>query len=304
MRTIQEVGLEILENNPSSMYILCGPEIGIKEKYIEQLASFYGDKVEVDKVSDILNIMRTKHILPLSPKLYVVRYDDDFISKLNDNTENEIKNTKIIGTVVCIYENSKHINKISKYLPNYSVSIDIVDPKFVKVYIKSEFTNISSNLVDLVVNISANYSQARNICRAIDSIPKDYFDGLSDYDISKLFGYSYTSNESLIKEAIASRNFKFFVDMLDAFEGDINNLFYTILSTMIDLEKCKCSSVYDSPLQKYSKLWKLEDIYNMFMHSYEQLKIVRSNSISDVNNLLIFLAGLLPYQTIPSLEMI
>ena len=41
MRTIQEVGTEILTGTPAKMYVMIGQEYGIKMKYIKILANHY-----------------------------------------------------------------------------------------------------------------------------------------------------------------------------------------------------------------------------------------------------------------------
>ena len=77
---------------------------------------------------------------------------------------------------------------------------------------------------------------------------------------------------------------------------------YTLLSTLLELEKIKCSKYSDSPLREYAEFWSLSDIYNMFCHTYEELKKTRSYSNADYKDHLIYLFGLLQYSAIPSLE--
>ena len=110
MRSIQEVGKEVLEGNPKSFYIFAGPEYGIKVRYIQLLCKHYNSNYECyDKVSDVLDMMSVKHLVPLQPKVYVVRYDESFLSTLSPNTEHKIKSYNIIGTLICIYEQQKHV---------------------------------------------------------------------------------------------------------------------------------------------------------------------------------------------------
>ena len=85
MLSIQEVGTEILTHNPRKLYIMVGQEYGIKTKYIDILAEHYGRKEECLSMSSIIDIMNTKHIIPLQPAVYVVRYDDSFITDLSDS---------------------------------------------------------------------------------------------------------------------------------------------------------------------------------------------------------------------------
>ena len=304
MRSIQEVGLEILNNNPAPLYFFCGTEIGIKEKYIDIITKHYGDAVEVERLADVLQLMRTKHLIPLKPKLYIVRYDEEFISTLADKIKHEIGAIKIIGTIVGVYESSKHMSKLDKYLGNYSVSIDTVDPKFVTVYLHQDFPGIPDRFVDIAVRSSANYSQARNMCRAMNAADKEKLYAMSDSEIANIFGYTRLSTENQIKHGVAARNFKYLVDVIETFEGETDAIFYAILSTMIELEKCMTKKYTDSELKEYLKLWTVPDIYYMFVHTYQQLKKLRSSSVNDPKNLLMYLISLLPYKSIPSVEVL
>ena len=168
MRSIQEVGSEILNNIPDKFYAFTGSEYGIKRKYIEILSNFYkGSVIEADSVVDILNMMSTKRIIPLVPSLYVVRYDDSFISYLDSNTSNKIKRCNIIGTVVCLYETSKDENRLEKYIPDYTVSISSVSSRFVFKYLKSDFPSIPDRLVEFSAKYCDNYSHAYNVCKSM-----------------------------------------------------------------------------------------------------------------------------------------
>ena len=107
--------------------------------------------------------MQKKHIIPIQPKLYVIRYDDNFISSLDAQSEYTIKNLNIIGTVVCIYEDDKHQSKLDKYLSNYTVQIPSVDIRFMTKYLHDDFPKLSDNVIDIVCNITSNYNIAYNM---------------------------------------------------------------------------------------------------------------------------------------------
>ena len=100
MRTINEVGMEILSGNPKGFYVFLGPEYGIKCKYIDSLKQHYGDLKEYPSVNSLLKMFNTRRLIPLSPCVYVVRYDEDFLSSLSEKTKSTIHKTNFIGTVV------------------------------------------------------------------------------------------------------------------------------------------------------------------------------------------------------------
>lgn len=301
MRSIQEVGKEVLEGNPKSFYIFAGPEYGIKVRYIQLLCKHYNSNYECyDKVSDVLDMMSVKHLVPLQPKVYVVRYDESFLSTLSQNTEHKIKSYNIIGTLVCIYEQEKHVQKVSKYLPNYTVSIDCVSPQFVKKYLHLDFPGLADELVDIAIECSHDYGQARLICQAMKSVDASELLKLSEASIRELFGNHNVGTEFQLKMSIACRNFKYCENIINNMP-DVSKAYYTILQTMIDLEKIKTSKYSDSPIRKYSKLWTMSDIYNMYQITYEELKQSRSLSF-DIRDSLTKLFCLLCFKSIPSKE--
>lgn len=294
--------MEILTDRPKKFYVFGGVEYGVKEKYLEHLTNFYsGKRKEVASVNEIISLFSKKHFIPLEPTLYVVRYDETFIASLNEATAEKIKRLKIIGTVVCIYENTKHIAKCDKYLPNYTGSIDSLDNKFLKKYLTADFPSLSSNMIDVAIEISENYGHAKNICRSMSHAGQSIHK-MDRETLKKLFGYVDTSTENQIRQGVAARNFSALAKMADRYPESADMMVYTILQTMIELERCKTSRYADSDIKKYAKNWSFEDIYFMFVNTYEELKKLRSMSISDPYNSLIYLFGLLKYNPIPRKE--
>lgn len=302
MRTIQEVGLEIFNNNPAPLYFFVGSEIGIKEKYIEIIRDYYGESVSANSLTDLFKMMKTRHLVPLKPKLYVVRYDDDFISTLNDKTAKDISNINIVGTIVAIYENSKISTKLDKYLSNYTVPVERVADNFVESYLQQDFPDLSKRFIELAVKHSTNYGQAKNICRSLSACDRKHLSKLTDEKIADLVGYTRLSTETQVKYGLASRNIPYLMNVIDTFDGEADSILYTMLSTLIELEKINGRKYTDSDLKEYSKCWDLEDIYNMFMQCYTCLKTLRSASVSEPKNILYYIASLLAYRPIPAVE--
>ena len=302
MRTIQEVGLEIYNKAPAKFYVFTGIEIGIKEKYLNMIADIYGVKSEVDTVESAFAVFKRKQLIPLSPKLYVVRYDDSFLSSLTDKAADMIDKLNIIGTVVLIYETDKQVKKVTQYLDKFCVSIDTVSPNFVERYLHSDFPGIADRFVKLAVAHTSNYGQAQNMCRSMRASNQAELFKLTDDQIVSLFGYNNKSTENQIKHGVASRNFRALLSVVSDYDGDVDTILYTILSTLIELEKIIDRNYSDSEPQPYVKYWKLEDIYYMFMNTYDKLKQLRSMPVADPKNLLVSLIALLPYSSIPSEE--
>lgn len=301
MLTIQDLGMQILNHTPQKFYIFGGTEYGIKMRYLEEIEKHYGEAEEHTSVADLLNLMSTRHIIPLSPKLYVVRYDEVFQSQISEKLANKIKHCNILGTIVCIYSSPKVVTKMDKYLPEYTATIDAVSPQFVFKYLKSDFPDLPDRLINVALKCSTDYGQAKSICNSMTfdvvNIRK-----LQDTEIERIFGYQTLSTQTQIRQGIAARNFNYLLDVVSRYDGELDNILYSILQTMVDMDKLMTSKFGNSDIRDYVKLWKPQDVYYMFMHAYSELKKLRSNSSYDVSNSLIYLFGLLKFQSIPSIE--
>lgn len=302
MRSIQDVGVEILGNNPSKFYIFTGSEYGIKNKYLETLKTFYGDMKEVETVQTVIDMMSVKHMIPLPPALYVVRYDDAFLSTLTQDVASKLAKLNIIGTLVCIYDDvTKKVDKLDKYLPEYTVNITAVDKQFLVKYLHTDFPGLPDRLITISANIADNYCDAQNICRSMMLSDLNKLSAMLDADIVSLFGKSHSYNELDIKIGIAARNFNRVIKVLANYPGESDTVLYTILGTMVELEKLKTNLYAESPLREYTKRWTHKDIYNMFMHTYDALKKLRSYA-TDTESIIVYLASLLKFSEIPDVE--
>lgn len=302
MISIQDLGLSIMSDNPKSLYILGGQEYGIKDSYITRLTSFYKKKEEYPSVKAVVDFLSVKHLVPVEPALYVVRYDESFVSSVNAEMVQKINKLKIKGTIFCIYEEKKSIDKLDKFFPNNVCTVDAVNPKFVAKYLHTDFPELSDRFIELATRCSKSYGHAKTICRSMLSANPSVINSMTDAQLAELFGCSNSSVESDIQLAIAARNFALGVNLLEDYSGDLNNIMYTFLQTMIDMEKILTSKYSDSPLKEYAKIWKIQDVYHMFMNTYSQLEELRRNTSTDIKSSLVYLFGLLTFQDIPSKE--
>lgn len=303
MITIQTLGKEILSNNFRKFYVFCGQEYGIKKKYLDIIKSAYkGNIKEISSMKDFIQMMKVKHLIPLPPSLYVVRYDQEFIKAVNAMTYQQIQSLNYAGTCVCIYEDTSIAEKLDKHLPEAVALIDAVNPMFIKKYLMKDYESLDEGLAGIASNIAVNYGHARNIAVAMTLADTNKLKNMDEKDISKLFGISSTSTEKYLQQCIASRNFNSIIDALDRYPEVDDTIFYVFAQTMNELEKIKTYPRTDSILKKYEKGWTCEDIYNFFNHSYNCLLSVRSGSSSDIETFCIYLAGLLQFRTIPSVE--
>lgn len=301
MASIQEVGKAILTGKPNKFYIFAGEEYGLKVAYIDKLKALYGSYTESESVEVVLKSMGGVHLVPMLPKLYIVRYDMDFLTKVGVDTQERIFKTNIIGTIVCIYQQPKDVAKCMKYLPDYTVRIDHVSANFLLKYLKSDYSSLDDETIKKVIDVTTDYSLAKSICYDLTFLPATSRKSLTPVAIAKAFGHEASSTEEAFKLGVAARNFKYIVQVIESYEGDLNLLLYAILSVMIELEKIHKQQHTTSPYREYSKQWPLLSIYNMFQHTYQMLQLSRKYSISN-RDAIVYLAALLGFNPIPSVE--
>lgn len=305
MLTIQELGLSIMGDSPKNFYILGGTEFGIKEKYIDILVSKIGPRVEHSNMIELIASMEKKQLIPVPPSVYVIRYDKSFLSKLSEKNGElaaRIKKCRINGVIVLIYDNDADVVKCDKYFPENTSSVIHIDIKFIIKYLKSDFPEIKDEYAKIAAEVSSDYYQAKNIARCLFSIQDKYL--LNVNQVKYLFGLDTTYSESDMMLAIANKDFASLVYMSEHFDGELQNILYTMLRTMIELDKCLDNKYTQSPLQKASKLWTRYDIYFYFNHVYNALKQLRLGYATDPSLYIVYLAALLRFKQIPDMKVL
>lgn len=302
MLSIQDVGLSIMGDNPKNLYFLGGTEFGIKEKYIEFLEAKFGERMEYSNILDFIGLMSMNHIFPLQSKLYVVRYDKVFLSKMNNDIASTLLNLNIVGALVAIYEDDKEIYKIDKLFPDNTAIINAIDDKHMANYLKKDFPDLDKDTINNISKNAVNYYQAKSIGRCLNAV-KDTIH-LSEAEICSLFGLVNTSTTSAIQIAIASRNYTEFLHLIDSFDGDLNSILYLMMNTMTELDKVLDNKYANSPVKKFADKWTRPDVYYMFNHTYNALDSIRSGAVVNIYDMLIYLGALMKFKNIPDFEVL
>lgn len=299
MLSIQDVGLSILGDTPKNFYILGGSEYGIKDKYIEILTDKLGPKLEYESMLGLVKMLSKRHIVPLQPQLYVIRYDKEFVSSITKELANKILRLHIPGGIVLIYEDDKDLNKLDKFFPSNTASIDAIDIKPMTKHLRQDFPNLDKDTIGYAAKHAVNYYQAKSICRCLDAVQDKFL--LTEKQILTVFDMHLSYSQDDIQAAIASRNFNAIMYIIDHYDGDPQGLLYQMLRVMVELDKCKNGKYTKSPLKPYAKEWTDADIYNMFCHVYETIKQLRTGYTAEVDDLLIYLSSLMMFKTVPNL---
>lgn len=300
MLTIQQVGAEILGDKPRTLYFFGGIEYGIKYKYIEHLRGLYKYTQELETMAEAVNLFKKKQLIPLPPKLYIIRYDDIFISTLTEKIAKQVNNLNIKGTIVCIYEAAKSVSKCNKFFPDNTVVIDPINPAFIKQYLKNDFPKLPDNLIAEAVRIHPDYMGAYNVCIGMNALDNMSLDSISSKQIDTVFGADRSATETQLRHAFASRNVYACTELLDNYPSDKNQVYYTWLSTLLELEKLLTNPKQKSDLRQYVRQWSIECVYNMFHQIYNELAKSRNSTYYNIDDRLLYLTLLLQYNPIPT----
>lgn len=295
MRSIQDVGREILSGSPAPFYIFVGCEYGIKYKYLQILKSHYGSYIECASVSEVLSSMKVKSLIPKPNMLYIVRYDEAFLSQLSSSTAKSLHELKIRGTIVCIYESQKHTDKLSKYLDDYMVSIDQLDDNYIIKYIHQDFPNIELSVINNIVYEFHDYYRSYLLCSSISCIDSSTI-RLSSNDIKTFFSTEYVTQFNNL-EAIKHRDYIYVLKNICDI-SDPATIFFDILQAMVEIDKIKHKSHLSADERSIDKLWPKSELWAYFQIAYDGLKFVRSHSV-DIRCVISTIITMMAYSPIP-----
>lgn len=301
MLAIQDVGSEIFGNSPRKFYAMVGCEYGLKLRYIDMLVKQHGELKCVQEMSQLLDMLSVKHIIPLPPTVYLVRYDNNFISSLDAKTASKIASLKFQGTIVVIYDDEKASAKLDKFLPEYTVELGEISKQFIMKYLVSDFPTLSEKVIKLAALLGHDYYHAQLICDSLSHLPEDKLASMPEAEMRNIVNVDISSGDSMVKIGVASRDFSYLMTVLDKYPGTLDNFLYAMLSTLLELEKVIQYNQKTSDLYPYAKEWTLENIYNMFMHGYAEIKKTRTVGQDPINSI-IYLASLLRFEQVPSVE--
>lgn len=300
MISIQQAGTEILGNNPRSVYFFCGPEYGVKQKYLSHLAHMYGSSTQVDTLKELFKSFERKSLVSSSSSLYVCRYDSEFVKKCDATEAKKVLSYKVNGCVVCIYDDEKQYKKLDKLFPDNVVRFDNVASKYVVKYLHGDYPELDEHYLKLVASkCPGGYGQARVVCGQLNYV-KDSVGTLEDSDVLRTFGLSRKYTEDQMMVAAAARSFSGVMQVVDTFEDDLSYLINGLCHVSIELDKLMDRKNTNSPYAQYVKLWTREDVYNFFEQAYVQTLKLRSSSSFNSYDSLVYLAALLKFKNIPS----
>ena len=305
MLSIQQAGVEILGNNPRSLYFFCGSEYGIKQKYVSHLEQLYGRSVvSVDKLKDLLKSFERKSLVPTPDSVYVCRYDEEFVKEVDTAQAKRVLSYDVPGCVVCFYNDERQFKKLDKLFPDNVVRFDTVSSQYVAKYLKQDYPLLDERYVNLVSDkCEGGYGQAKIVCGQMDSI-RDSLQFVEDEELLRTFGMARKYTEEQMMHAAAARSFSGVMSVVDSFEDDLNYLVNGLCHVSIELDKAMDKKGSNSSYSKYVKLWTREDVYNFFEQAYTQTLKMRSTVSCDPYYCIVYLASLLKFKHIPSVSQV
>lgn len=305
MLSIQQAGLEILGNNPRSIYFLCGSEYGVKQKYIEHLKNLYkGNYVYADSLVDLLKSFTRKSLIKPTASLYVSRYDSDFVKSLDAAYAKKVLSLNVSGCIVAVYDDEKQFKKLDKMFPENTAYLEAVTAEHCFKYLKSDFPKLDDRYIHLAVNnCTGGYGQAKIVCEQMNSI-RTKLHHIDDAELLSTFGICKAATEKQMMLYAAARNFEGVMYVVDNFDDDLSFLINGMCHVAIELDKAMDGRVKDSPYTKYKKYWTRPDVYNFFEQCYTQTLKLRSATAGSAYSSLVYIASLLNFKQIPSVTQV
>lgn len=303
MLSIQQAGSEILGNQPRNLYFFCGKEYGVKKKYIEHLSTLYSSVVSVDGLGDLFRSFNRKSLVASKSCLYVCRYDDSFVRSIASSSDTLASKINSTDCVVAVFDDDKSFKKLDKVFPENVVRFDTISTEFVCRYLRKDFPELDDRYIHLVApRCLGGYGQAYIVCSQMNSI-RTHLHAIEDSDLLKMFGLESSMTEDQMMKYAAARNILGVLSVVDSFEGDINHLINGMCHVAIELDKAM-DSKSSTDYSKYVKYWTREDVYNFFEQAYTQTLKLRSSVGGEAYNCLVYLASLLAFKRIPSVEQV
>lgn len=293
MISIQDGAKQIYSDNPNSVYFLTGPEYGVKLQYIQVLALKFNNQIEeYPSLSQLIDNLSTKSLIPRVPKVYIVRYDKEFVAKPNLN----ILKLKVPGVIVGLYQDDSDEAKLDKNFPNNVLRINYLTPQIAFKHLCNEFQDIPEILIKDAIEIGSDFYSSRLICLAMRHIPNSELHNISKVQLQSLFGHQSTYDTQKFKISIASRNFKLAIKEIEFYEGDKSLLIYDILSTFLEIAKVLEKSYSDSFVKPYVNSWNHNSLQMMYDITYEQLDLLRNYSNYSAYDSLVYICSLLQFK--------
>ena len=298
MKPVQEAGYDILNGNPQKLYFFCGSEYGIKEEYIDHLASMYGSINEFGSVEDVISMFSHKSFIPVPDSINIVRYDSEFVSKLDKKLASSLNESNIPGTLVCIYQDPKHMKKLDKFFPDSTVDIDTISRDWILRYLSEDNPGMDGGLIAAISANCIDYKHGKVLCSQVSDVDIPYDEMVY---VPWILGLSNDSDESRFRIAVAAKNVDRMIDLYEAYDRSKDHLIYCICNVMTDIEKLFHRNS-DIDIARFKSRWTLEDIYNCYENSYETLLSIRENPQCSIDDSFYRLASLLRFTSVPSLE--
>lgn len=290
MLSIQAGAREIF-GNPKSFYFFTGPDYGVKLQYLQALEEKYGNKFEYEDFKTLYSSLRKKSLIPRVPTLYIVRYDNTFLSQ-NIN----LSSLKVPGTIVGIYDDDSYEQKLDKKYPLNTLRFNHMTPSVVFKHLCKSYPDIPTSLCEFISKLNIDFYEAQLMCISLSQLSKDDLETFSKQDVVELFDYNQQYNDLRFKRAILSRNFKAAFKEIDRYEDDPSVLIYDILSSYLEVLKCLNNSHRDSYAQEYTKYWDTKSVKYMYEITFDQIEKLRNYPSYDPYIALSYIIGLLQFR--------
>lgn len=289
MLDIATAAREILsQNNLRPLYILCGPEYYVKAKYIQILSDYYnGEVYTFDSVQEVKKQFRRKSLLDARSGLYIVRYDEGFISNISEFSLNDISSKTT--TTIILFDDEKSYKKCLEKFEDNTVFINLLSPTIRHKHLKEEFPDLPC--IKEVISNTSDTMSAYNSCKSLYNT--------LDENFSKVI---YNPKKSYnIQVLIASRQIDKILELSK--NVDLDNIIYVSMETMMTLQDLMCNKYKSNDLRKYLSFWDNKSLETFYINCYMVLYNLRKGEIKKSTEVAVLLFSTLCLSTVVRLPL-
>ena len=264
----------------------------MKSEYISALKRHYGACTEYSSMLRLIDFFKVKQLIPPSPAVYVIRYDDEFAKALSEIVADQIAKLNIIGTIVCIYDDKKHESAMEKYLPDYTVTVEDMHPRFIKKHLIARFPDRMHGFIESADFSGMSYGEALNLVTSAEYLSDSDLDRPQDVFNELACQRPHTPAEFSV--LFADKDFSACADIISSYNENPTELYYAMCNALLGIENVlSCEwKAKSSPYYVSAKKWSIGDVKTVFGYVYDELKRSRTTGVTNGTDSLLYLLEL------------
>lgn len=292
MLSIQDAAKELFITQPKQFYFFVGPDYGVKLQYVNKLIDkFNNTQYDFESIQDAYESLSKKTLIPRSPAVYVVRYDNQAAS-----ASVNLHSLKFPGILLTIIDDEALETKLDKKYPDNVIRFNHMNTPIVFKNLTKKFPNLPTAIVESIASLDIDFYEAQTMCQSLSYLPSDSLTDFTKHDIISLFDYNQAFDELKFKRAVLSRSYKLASIEASKYEDDKSALIYSILSAYLEVLNCLENKHRDSYARKFVNKWNVQSVKIMYDVTFDQLTMLRKYPNYSPDTAIDYILGMLQFK--------